>query len=217
MAPFDKRARLPIAQVTTWEDHGLVGRESLVACRRRGEQTSTERCARCPWFVKVVPGAADGPDLLECLEPACPAVQDEVREAVPPSIAQLMTRDVICVGPDASLDLATALFLEHGLAALPIVDARRRLLGFVGEVDVLLEVQAARSDPDGARLVTTVGELATPLALAIHESASIQRAAQLLALEGQKRLAVVSSEGAVVGVLSAGDILRWLGSAPLAR
>jgi CBS domain-containing protein len=46
--------------------------------------------------------------------------------------------------------------------------------------------------------------------LSLPEDAPASRAAALLAEHGVERVAVVSSDGAVVGVLSALDVVAWL-------
>jgi CBS domain-containing protein len=47
------------------------------------------------------------------------------------------------------------------------------------------------------------------IALSVPDGAPLSRAASLMAREGLDRIAVVGAEGAVVGVLAAGDVLAW--------
>lgn len=44
----------------------------------------------------------------------------------------------------------------------------------------------------------------------LPESASLSKAAALMAFEGVHRLPILSNDGKVVGILSALDVLRWL-------
>jgi CBS domain-containing protein len=48
------------------------------------------------------------------------------------------------------------------------------------------------------------------VALAVRETASLAAAASLMAAHGAERLPVVSDDGAVVGVLTAADVVAWL-------
>ena len=55
----------------------------------------------------------------------------------PPTAADLMTRDVITIGPDASVAAAARIMVERGVKRLPVVDAVGRVIGVVSRVDVL--------------------------------------------------------------------------------
>ncbi len=50
----------------------------------------------------------------------------------------------------------------------------------------------------------------TRVALAVAETAPLSSAAGLLVAHGLERVAVVSGDGVVVGVLSALDVVAWL-------
>jgi CBS domain-containing protein len=170
-----------------------------VFCPRNGASVSLSHCARCPRFVKV---SADGHECVHCHADA--ALPDVAPLRLPRvAVSSLMTRDVVAVRPELSLDALTRLFLETGLAAVPVIDERERLLGFVGHEEVALAVQL-QAGP------LTVMDVLMPFALAIPETASVTQAAAVLAFEGQQRLAVIALDGAVVGVLSASDVLYWL-------
>jgi CBS-domain-containing membrane protein len=49
----------------------------------------------------------------------------------------VMTREVVTVGPETSVKDAAAVLADRGFAALPVVDEEDRLLGTVAEADVL--------------------------------------------------------------------------------
>ena len=50
---------------------------------------------------------------------------------------QIMTRNVITVGPDSSIVDAAKLMLEHHISGLPVLDKPGRLVGIVSEGDFL--------------------------------------------------------------------------------
>jgi CBS domain-containing protein len=60
--------------------------------------------------------------------------------------------------------------------------------------------------PPGAK----VADAMSRVALAVPESATIARAASLLATHGVDRVAVVGGDGVVVGVLASADVVAWL-------
>jgi CBS domain-containing protein len=57
----------------------------------------------------------------------------------------------------------------------------------------------------------TVGDIMTPVTFTLTEDASVSRAAALMAFERVHRVPVVDAGGKVVGIVSALDVLGWLG------
>lgn len=203
----------PIAYTLALGGDRASQKRGYVRCERREETVSTDVCAHCPRFVKVMLEQGEGGEAVVC-QPGTSMKPSEPGD--PPlslprlAVADLMTRNVVCVRPELNLEAAAALFSETGLKAAPVVDAEGKLLGFVSEADVLLGIHRAgspRAEPELPRLIAEV-MLAYPLAL--PETASLTCAAAVMAFEAQHRVAIVSRAGAVVGVLSASDVLYWL-------
>jgi CBS domain-containing protein len=145
-------------------------------------------------------------------------------------ISTVMTREVVCVERDLSVEALTTLFLERGIHGAPVVDHGGELVGFVSMTDLLRrryeDADADEAAPPGRPIgagadelggfhVTelahaTVGEVMMPLAISLEESAPLGLAAALMAFEGVHRVPVTSAAGKVVGILSSLDLLRWL-------
>ncbi len=144
-------------------------------------------------------------------------------------VSAIMTREIVCVSPDFSIESLATLFLERGIQAAPVVDERGRLMGFVSMTDIVREqhdnadtdvVPPERPDTNEPALRSgfhveplaraTVGEVMTLDVLALHENTHVAQAAALLAFEGVHRVPIISGTGEVVGILSAQDVLRWL-------
>ncbi len=53
------------------------------------------------------------------------------------SIAGVMTRDVITVGADETVEDAAKLLFSHRIGALPVIDADNRVAGIITETDIL--------------------------------------------------------------------------------
>lgn len=201
-APIVKHA---VTTVRTVEAAGDSRQRRHVFCSRRKESVALATCTHCPRFLGV--SESEHEQTVRCT--AADGSGEQPLETTPLAlprltVASIMTRNVVCVRPDLTLDAATALFLESGLKSVPVVDVQGKLIGFVSESDVMLEVQSGASSPK------TVGDVMMPYALTLPETAAVTRAAALMAFEGQQRLAIVSREGEVVGVLSASDILYFL-------
>lgn len=81
-----------------------------------------------------------------------------------------------------------------------MVDGDCRPLGVVSRSDLL----AISGDQ------ATVADVMMPMAFTLPETATLSRAAALMAVEGVHRMPVVSSEGRVVGIISSLDVARWL-------
>jgi CBS domain-containing protein len=145
-------------------------------------------------------------------------------------VSAIMTSDVVCVSPDLSIESLATLFLERGIHAAPVVEAGGRLVGFVSMTDIVRE-QHDNADTDvdspsppstdepalrsGFHLEpiarATVAEVMTQGVLALHENTHVAQAAALMAFEGVHCIPIIMGNGEVVGVLSALDVLRWLG------
>jgi CBS domain-containing protein len=125
------------------------------------------------------------------------------------------------IRPGASLKEAAAIFAEHGIGGLPVVDIEGRLVGVVTEADILVKESAA-SPPRGLRkllhrreaavLATkaearTVKEAMTSPAITIESDAPLTKAAERMLDEGVNRLAVVDDEK-LVGIVARHDLVR---------
>ncbi len=60
-------------------------------------------------------------------------------------VRELMTQDVVAVSADTLVDVVARLMHERGISGIPVVDADRRVLGIVTDLDLIL--RNARFDP----------------------------------------------------------------------
>jgi CBS domain-containing protein len=120
-------------------------------------------------------------------------------------VGSIMTPAPVCVRADVRINDVTDLLLERGFSAMPVVDADGRAMGIVSKTDLLRHARER-----GAR-DAMVERVMMPIVFAVEETASMGDAAALMAGEGVHRLPVIDLEGRVVGVLSALDLVRWLG------
>lgn len=62
--------------------------------------------------------------------------EDELRKAIGATAKDVMTRDVITIAPDASLEEAATLMVEKGISRLPVVEGEK-LVGIITKRDIL--------------------------------------------------------------------------------
>jgi CBS domain-containing protein len=129
----------------------------------------------------------------------------------------VMTREVVTVGPDTSAKYAAEIMAEHGFAALPVVDEDDRLIGIVAEADVLRD----RMPPDPRlHLLRGGGTPAPPPSLLVHgvmtshvrsveATADVADVARVFVDERLRSVPVLDG-GRLVGIVSRRDLLRAL-------
>jgi CBS domain-containing protein len=131
----------------------------------------------------------------------------------------VMSREVVTVGPATSAKYAAEVMADRGFAALPVVDDDNQLVGIVAEADVLRDrlpadprLHARRDPPTAstppALLVRAVMTTRVRTVAATDDIADIAR----LFIEDRLRSVPVLDQGGLVGIVSRRDLLR-----PLAR
>jgi len=133
------------------------------------------------------------------------------------TVADVMTKDVVVVGPDEDFKDCAKLLRVHNISALPVVDAGRKLIGIVSESDLLARERerdvpkpafGVRGNSDLAAGGRTAGEVMTSPAISIRATASVPEAARLIHREAVKRLPVIDAQGLVIGIVSRADLLK---------
>lgn len=135
-------------------------------------------------------------------------------------VRDVMTSPVETVGPNASVRTVVERLRTRAISAVPVIDRTGRILGIVSEADLLpkedrVHVETRRHLLEGRRsrqartraAATTAAELMTSPAVTIGEEATIADAASLMRRHGVKRLPVLDGAGALVGIVSRGDLL----------
>jgi len=135
-------------------------------------------------------------------------------------LRELMTSDVITIGPEAPLKEAARRMIEAGVSGLPVTQADGSLVGIVTEADfVATEADRRRKRPAGllrflfkeAEIPSQerlVGDVMSTDLITLGPEADHAEAARLMQTEGVKRVPVVDEAGRIVGLVSRSDILR---------
>ena len=128
------------------------------------------------------------------------------------TVADVMTRGVVTVGPTESFKTCADLMRIHRVSALPVVVAGNRVAGIVSEADLLRPVvdlpdEAGLAAPP-PRSAITAADVMTRGVTAIAPGATVAAAARLMSERRVKRLPVVDSSNHLIGIVSRADLLR---------
>jgi CBS domain-containing protein len=111
---------------------------------------------------------------------------------------------VFWISDDATVDAAVAEMNRHKIGAM-LVKGEGKVVGIFTERDVLTRVVSSGRDPK----VTTLRDVMTTDYKWITKDTSVEDAMQLMTDERVRHLPVLENEDAV-GMISIGDITRWL-------
>ncbi len=132
-------------------------------------------------------------------------------------VRDVMTREVVTVGPDTSAKDVAAVMAERGFAAVPVVDTDDRLVGIVAEVDVLRDrlpqdprLHLRRAEGTGGPPPpVSVGEVMTEAVRTVEPGSDLADVARLF-VDHRLRSAPVLDGDRLVGIVSRRDLLRAL-------
>ena len=142
--------------------------------------------------------------------------------------ADVMTREIISISPDASIIEAVRLMLQHKISGLPVIDAAGKLEGIVTEGDFLRRVETG-TERKRSRFVEfllgpgrlaeeythasgrKVSEVMTPDVHTVAEDAPLEQVVHLMERHRVKRIPVVSG-GKMVGIVTRKNLMRALAS-----
>ena len=116
-------------------------------------------------------------------------------------VRHVMTAAPKTLSPERTVADAAGLMEQYDIGVIPLADADGALVGIVTDRDLVVRVLAKRRDPGEVRL----GEIATADTVTITPDRNVSEARDLMAEHRVRRLAVVK-DGALVGMLSLGDI-----------
>ena len=143
-------------------------------------------------------------------------------------VKDVMTPDVIAVGPDAPIHKAARLMVDHGVSGLPVVDERGAVVGIISEGDLIVRQKGLERRPwwklffDDAEALAReyqkkagaiVGDVMTRDVISVSPELPIGSAALLFEKHRVRRLPVVA-DGQLVGIVSRGDLIKALAAAP---
>jgi len=158
-------------------------------------------------------------DLMKIYSLALQFAQERRSRQIP--IADVMTKDVVSVHPDADVREAVAILSEKGVGGLPVVDEKSEVVGVITEADVLgmLGVERTHGFKDLIRHILgdsclkcnkegKVKDFMTSPAVVLRLDHDVLEAAGLLEKKRIKRLPVVDEKNRLVGIITRADIVK---------
>jgi CBS domain-containing protein len=116
-------------------------------------------------------------------------------------VKDIMTPDVLSVGPDATLKEVAEMMKDINAGSVPVCD-QGRLLGMITDRDIVLRVIAEGRDQSTIR----AKDLMSSPIIYCFEDQSVDKAAQIMEDKQIRRLMVLNLDMKMVGILSLGDI-----------
>ncbi len=150
---------------------------------------------------------------------------------------EVMTKDVITVGPDTTVGEIAALLVRHRISAVPVVAAENRVIGIVSQTDLANRSETdtekrrkwwldifADADAKAREYVKSHGrkakDIMTRFVISVPPRASMAEVADLLDTHRIRQVPVME-DGKLLGMISRTDLVRKLAEvavvAPAAR
>jgi CBS domain-containing protein len=143
--------------------------------------------------------------------------------------ADVMTRNILSVRPDAAIGEAIKLMLDNRISGLPVIDEAGRLVGILTEGDLLRrgETGTERHRPRWLEILMgpgrlaeeyvrthgrKIGEVMTRDPVCVSPATPLKEVVQLMERRRIKRVPVLDGD-VPVGILSRADLLRGLAGA----
>ncbi len=134
------------------------------------------------------------------------------------SLQDIMTREVVAVEADASLEQVWELLRRHRIRGVPIVDRDKKVIGIVAIADFLKQADWRMCDSLKKRLKmllsrtprTPVRDIMTSPALTVPEETGMAEAFLIFAENGINHLPVVDGDNRLAGIVTRLDLLAAL-------
>jgi CBS-domain-containing membrane protein len=140
----------------------------------------------------------------------------------------IMTKDVITVRPDATIDDLARLLVKHDISGVPVVDDKGRLRGIVTENDLItknsrlhlptilrlfdayIPLGTGKMEDEMRRMAASrVDEICTKEVITVDYEASAEYIATIMT-EKKIHLLPVLEEGKLAGIIGKKDVIRGM-------
>ena len=125
--------------------------------------------------------------------------------------ADLMSPNPVSLNADALVSEAIAVMTQRGFSAAPVIDEAGRPAGVLSRSDILVhEREVLKSPPVAGGDGTRVRDIMTPAVFSVPPHLPAEKVVEQLLTLDVHQLYVVDDSQAVVGVITAHDVLRHL-------
>lgn len=115
----------------------------------------------------------------------------------------IMNKNVIYVGPEVSLDMAAKKLIDNKISGLPVVEDDMHIVGIITEKDI---IEFAMS---GNFFNTPVKDAMITKVVDCDVTTPIEQVSLVLVHNNFKRVPI-TDKGILVGIISRGDVLKFL-------
>lgn len=126
------------------------------------------------------------------------------------TVGDLMTRRVVSVAEDETLDHIAELMVENDCGAIPVVDPDGGLRGIITDRDIVIRAVARNVDLRNAR----AARLMTEDVVSCYEDDPINLCMRLMAISQVRRLPILDRRERLVGIVSISDLALFAGKNP---
>ena len=124
-------------------------------------------------------------------------------------IGEICTREVVCAKRDTTVKTAARLMREQHVGSIVVVEEpedKRIPAGILTDRDITVAVVALGLDPE----VIQIGDIMGTTLVSVKEDWGIAEVVELMQLKAVRRLVVTDSDGYLIGVVAADDVLSLL-------
>ncbi len=129
------------------------------------------------------------------------------------TVSSIMTRNVVQIGMDTSIQEIGRVFAEFGFHHVLVVD-EGALMGVISDRDVLLAISPfvgaiSELDRDRHTLHRRAHQVMTRHPVTVRPDTPVQEATRSMLTNGISCLPVLDEQGGVLGIITWRDLLRW--------
>lgn len=117
-------------------------------------------------------------------------------------IRDVMTKRTVFCQPDTTLSAAAESMWKSGCGFLPVIGEGGNVIGVITDRDISIALGSRSSRPSEVKVQDVMG----PKLFTCTAEDSVHTALRTMQVEGLRRLPVIDSEGALVGVISIDDL-----------
>ena len=124
-------------------------------------------------------------------------------------IQEVAKTQVVCVRPDMTIQAVATLMREQHVGSVVVVEepnGKRYPVGILTDRDIVVAVTAMDLDAK----TMTVSDVMAPELVCVQGDATIAETVELMRLKGVRRIPVTAADGALIGIVSADDLLFLL-------
>jgi len=131
--------------------------------------------------------------------------EGNILAAINADIREIMSPRLISIGEKASVEDALKLMYEKNVGGLPVVDEEARIKALITEHDFAKLVA-------GVNTGIKVEEFMSPTVITANGQISIEKTTRIMVQQGGFRKLPVVQDSILIGMVTASDIMRYLGS-----